>query len=78
MKQDGLYEGEGDGDYNLPVCDVDKERRNFPGYETSQPMADVLTDTFGTTDTDSKTSGKDEKEGYSKIYGGGAIRRTGI
>ena len=54
--------------YKLPVCDVQKERRNFPGYseETYFSLQDIVSgDTAGSTETDSKT---DPKIGnYTKI-----------
>ena len=63
--------------YKLPVCDVDTEKRNFPGYEEKQWYSlDEIRDGdfFGTTDTDEKTDKKDSyhgpyqgKGGYSKI-----------
>ena len=54
-------------DYKLPVCDVEKERRNFPGcedYENKLPLWDMS----GTTETDSKSDPK--QGGYTKIYSG--------
>ena len=48
----------------IAVCDVDKERRNFPGYHKYENML-PLWDTDGTTETDSKTEPKDG--GYTKI-----------
>lgn len=50
--------------YNLPICDVARERRNFPGYKEYQPML-PLTDEGGTTETDSKTA--PSSGGYSSI-----------
>ena len=64
-------------DYKLPVCDVDKEKRNFPGYKEEVPFTlDELRegDTSGTTDSDLKTHGKPSKgydSGYTKIYSKG-------
>lgn len=37
--------------YNLPVCDVDRQRRNFPGYVEYESML-PLTDEGGDTETD--------------------------
>lgn len=71
MKQDGQYALDFKGKYNLPVTDVDRERRNFPGYHSYDNML-PLTDESGTTDTDEKTHGNygEENYGYSRIYGG--------
>lgn len=58
------------GSYNLPVCDVQEKKRNFPGYTESQVYTlDELRggDTSGTTDTDSKTSSQGD-EGSTRIY----------
>lgn len=55
--------------YNLPICDVQTQRRNFPGYSESQvySLADLqMGDTSGTTDTDSKTSSQGD-EGTTRI-----------
>jgi hypothetical protein len=68
MKQDGQYALEFKGKYDLPVCDTQRERRNFPGYVEYENMLS-MTDTSGTTDTDVKTHGNSGKgEGYTKIY----------
>jgi hypothetical protein len=64
MKQDGHYALGFSGKYELPVCDVQSERRNFPGYVEYEPML-PLTDTSGTTETDSATAPK--SGGYTKI-----------
>lgn len=58
-------------DYNLPVIDVDKQRRNFQGYVkenfvTQAELTDHVGDTWGTTETDSATDPKG-LPGYSKI-----------
>lgn len=50
--------------YNLPVCDTQSERRNFPGYTEYENML-PMTDESGTTETDSKTAPK--SGGYSSI-----------
>jgi hypothetical protein len=52
-------------DYNLPVIDVCTQRRNFPGYVKYEDML-PLTDTAGTTETDSVTHPQGSG-GYSKI-----------
>ena|SRR5258708_4557437 len=57
-------------DYKLPACDVDVQRRNFPGYTESQPYSlDEIRmgDISGTTETDSKTDPKGSG-GYTRIY----------
>lgn len=44
--------------YNLPVCDVQSQRRNFPGNTEAQyfTLVDIIEgDTFGTTETDEIT-----------------------
>lgn len=51
--------------YKLPVCDVDREKRNFPGYHEYENML-PMTDEGGTTETDSKTDPKGSG-GYSSI-----------
>lgn len=56
-------------DYAMKGCDTQKERRNFPGYEKKQyyTMEQLVEgDTDGMTETDSKTSGKDDGK-YTKI-----------
>lgn len=56
-------------EYNLKGTDVDKSRRNFPGYTEKQyfTLQDIQSgDTAGTTETDSKTDPKGSG-GYSKI-----------
>lgn len=46
--------------YNLPICDVDKERRNFPGYK-SQVLVDYTeVSEDGTTDTSSGAEKRNE------------------
>ena len=70
MKQDGNYALSFAGQYTLPVCDVQTERRNFDGYVEYENML-PLEDDGGTTDTDEKTHGVYGSSGYSKIYGGG-------
>jgi hypothetical protein len=42
--------------FKLPCTDQDKERRNFPGYETSVPGQDLMDEISheGTTDTRGK------------------------
>jgi hypothetical protein len=55
--------------YKLPICDTDKQRRNFPGYKESQPysLVDIQQgDTSGTTESDSKTDSKGSG-GYTRI-----------
>ena len=55
--------------YNLPICDVDSERRNFPGFTEQEffTLADIQQgDSSGTTETDSKTDPKGSG-GYTKI-----------
>lgn len=72
MKQDGQYALEFKGKYNLPVCDTQRERRNFPGYVEYENML-PLSDEAGTTDTDMKTHDAGyEPAGYTRIYGGGS------
>lgn len=44
--------------YKLPICDVDTQRRNFPGYKEYLNGL-PFTDEGGTTETDSKTGPKD-------------------
>lgn len=54
--------------YNLPVCDVQSERRNFPGTTEAQyfTLVDIVEgDTAGTTETDSKTA--PSSPGYTRI-----------
>lgn len=51
-------------DYRLPICDVQTQRRNFPGY-TERLNGLPLWDSGGTTETDSKTAPK--SGGYSRI-----------
>lgn len=41
--------------YKLPICDVQKERRNFAGYMEYEGMDPWEGDSEGTTETDSKT-----------------------
>lgn len=52
----------------LSVCDVQRERRNFPGYEEKSyfSLQDIVSgDISGSTETDSKT---DKPQGnYTKI-----------
>ena len=77
MKQEGAQKDDRLGDYKLPVCDTQKERRNFEGYEKKQwySLDEIRQgDFFGTTDTDSDTDVKEKntgpysgKGGYSKI-----------
>jgi hypothetical protein len=65
-------------DFDLPVQDVQKVRRNFPGYEEKKyySLAEIQDRGWkvftGTTDTDSVTGEGSEpegnEEGYSKIY----------
>lgn len=58
MKQEGAQKDDRLGGYKLPVCDVDTERRNFPGTEKKQwyTLDEIREgDFFGTTDTDSET-----------------------
>lgn len=56
------------------IIDVDKERRNFPGFEKNQyySLADMQEkfryEQAGTTDTDSATDSADNSQGYAKIY----------
>jgi hypothetical protein len=38
MKQEGAQSDSIKG-YKLPVTDVDKEKRNFPGYKETQPYS---------------------------------------
>lgn len=70
MKQDGFYAtGQ---NYNLPVTDTDKERRNFPSYKenTYFTLEDIIAgDSEGTTDTDSKTDTYtgERRKGYTRI-----------
>ena len=55
-------------EYKLPICDTQKERRNFAGYEENQvyTLEDLRQgDTEGTTETDSKTD--PPSGGYTKI-----------
>jgi len=50
-------------DYNLPVTDTQKDKRNFPGYNKKQyhSLAELQKgDQGGMTESDSKTSGKDD------------------
>lgn len=62
--------------YNLPICDVDKEKRNFPSYEEHQyysveEMSKHGQDSEGTTDTDVNThkmEGYNTGGGYSRIF----------
>lgn len=77
MKQEGAQKDDRLGDYKLPVCDTNRERRNFEGYEKKQwySLDEIRQgDFFGTTDTDSNTDVKEKatgpysgKGGYSKI-----------
>lgn len=56
--------------YTLPITDTDEKRRNFAGYQVSQPytLADMQQgDSSGTTETDSKTDLKGSG-GYTRIY----------
>jgi len=56
-------------DYKLPVTDVCHERRNFMGYQKDEYYSlDQIQegDCSGITETDSKTSGKEDGE-YSSI-----------
>jgi hypothetical protein len=62
--------------YKLPVCDVDTEKRNFPGYDKKQwyNLAELREGDYGgTTDTDADTDVKapgvgpyNNKSGYAK------------
>lgn len=63
MRQDGLYAVSPEN-YNLPVTDVDTEKRNFPGYHEYE--LEATWDTEGTTETDSVTDPGGEG-GYTKI-----------
>lgn len=46
--------------YSLPVCDVDRERRNFPGYKM-QVLADYTeVSEDGTTDTSQGAEARNE------------------
>lgn len=59
--------------YKLSATDVCHERRNFPGYQESQPfsLTEMLEgDGPGTTDTDVKTHKMGPGHGgyYTKIY----------
>lgn len=54
--------------YKLPVCNINRERRNFEGFEKNQwySLAELQSGDFGgTTETDSKTA--PEEGGYSTI-----------
>jgi hypothetical protein len=55
--------------YKLPAMDCQEERRNFPGYEEKEyyTLDEIRKgDQSGITETDSKTSGKEDGE-YSTI-----------
>ena len=56
-------------DYELPVCDTQKERRNFPGYNEYDGLYEPEKgDSEGTTDTDIRTHTDYEShmKGYSR------------
>lgn len=56
-------------DYKLPTTDTQKDRRNFPGYEKKQyhSLEDLKKgDPSGMTESDSKTSGKNDGQ-YTDI-----------
>jgi len=58
-----------ESEYRLPECDVQAERRNFPGVQIEQvyTLADLMAgDTSGITETDSVTSGKNDGD-YTRI-----------
>lgn len=60
-------------DYELPVTDVQTDRRNFPGYAEANyfTLQDIATgDTPGTTDTDAETHKSSDyvHSGYTKTY----------
>jgi len=79
-KQEGLYCGHVKDGYKLPVCDVDNEKRNFPGPKEYHFVTDEdffkKGDGPGTTDTDAKTDPRkaSNKPGYTKIYGGKGMK----
>lgn len=57
-------------DYKLPCCDVDEEKRNFPGYDKDEyfTLEEIVKgDRWGgMTETDEDTSGKVDGP-YSKM-----------
>lgn len=69
-----LPQGPDINSYKLTATDVDKAKRNFPGYakEMEYPLEDMIRlgqDSSGTTDTDSKTHEMGyQKSGYTRIY----------
>ena len=81
-----IVSGEGSheiGKYNLPIVNVDEQRRNFHNWDVSKPfdLNEILEgDTAGTTDTDSVSrvkesynrgfAARDRATGYTRIYGG--------
>lgn len=70
-QQHGLAENCGTDiqQYELPLCDVDVQRRNFPGYAEKKvySLDDIrMGDTSGTTETDSATDPAGSG-GYTKI-----------
>lgn len=46
--------------YSLPVCDVDRQRRNFPGYETKVLVDYTEVSEDGTTDTSQGAESRNE------------------
>lgn len=76
--QEGAQPDDRKSGYELPICDVDKEKRNFAGVEKKQwyNLDEIRQgDFFGTTDTDEDTDDKMDNTGpysgqggYSKIY----------
>ena len=57
-------------DYELPVTNVNRERRNFEGFEKNQwyTLAELQEAEYaGTTDTDSQTDPQGEERGYTPI-----------
>ncbi len=75
MIQEGA-QGDSIKGYKLPVCDVDTEKRNFPGLDKKQwySLDDIREGYYGgTTDTDAETDVKaspvgpyNNKSGYAK------------
>ena len=59
MSEDAKMEGKSEiAEYSLPICDVSKERRNFPGYEKGSwySLSELQAgEVGGVTDTDSQT-----------------------
>ena len=47
--------------YKLPICDVQKDRRNFEGYHQYEGIDPWEGDSEGTTDTDSETDVRTKK-----------------